>query len=409
MPITALAPDALETSAILTQTLEKLSLAQDLTAITQTVADAARRLARADGATFVLRDQDKCYYADEDAISPLWKGQRFPMSACISGWCMLEKKVVCVPDIYQDNRIPQDAYRPTFVKSLCMVPIREADPIGAIGHYWGQENAPSPEQVKALQVLANSAAVALENLELRNSIRHTQSEGDGWKTKAGELEAAMHSLAHDLRNPVGMMSGLAELARLECSKQANPQLARYLDLISETAQQTDFRIERILALYRLTSCKLEKSRMDLSQLSRQLLAKMRVQLAEREVREEVAEGLVVHADPSLMQLVLENLFSNALKYSGKKPFSRIEVGSLAPVDNLTTIFVRDNGDGFNPADTHKLFRPLSRLHSEADFKGTGLGLFSVARIIELHGGRIRAEARPKEGATFFFSLPLASA
>ena len=114
---------------------QELSHARDLNTVMSIVREAARELTGADGATFVLRDGDKCYYAEENAISPLWKGQRFPMSICISGWVMMNAQSAVIEDIYADARIPVAAYRPTFVKSLAMVPIRTNNPIGAIGNY----------------------------------------------------------------------------------------------------------------------------------------------------------------------------------------------------------------------------------------------------------------------------------
>ena len=108
----------------------------------------ARELCGADGATFVLRDDDRCFYADEDAIAPLWKGKRFPMEACISGWVMIHREAVAIGDIYADARIPADAYRPTFVKSLAMVPIRTKAPIGAIGNYWASHHEVSEDDEK---------------------------------------------------------------------------------------------------------------------------------------------------------------------------------------------------------------------------------------------------------------------
>src|ERR1051325_508535 len=101
--------------------VQELSLARDLETVMSVVRRTARELTGADGATFVLRDGDKCFYAEENAIAPLWKGQRFPMSACISGWTMLNKQSAIIEDIYADSRVPADAYRPTFVKSLVMV------------------------------------------------------------------------------------------------------------------------------------------------------------------------------------------------------------------------------------------------------------------------------------------------
>ena len=150
----------------LIETIQQLSLARSVEHIQAIVRHTARRLTGADGATFVLRDGDLCHYADEDAIAPLWKGQRFPMSACISGWVMLNREAAMLPDIYADDRIPADAYRPTFVKSLLMVPIRKLDPIGAIGNYWAERHEPSDREVMLLQALADSTAMAMENVRM---------------------------------------------------------------------------------------------------------------------------------------------------------------------------------------------------------------------------------------------------
>ena len=159
----------------LVEVVQQLSLAHDLQAVMDVVRHAARTLTGADGATFVLRDGDQCFYAEEDAISPLWKGRRFPMSICISGWTMLHREPAVIEDIYADERIPADAYRPTFVKSLAMVPIRTQNPVGAIGNYWAKTYRPFPEQVKILQALADTTAVALENVrvygELNQKVR----------------------------------------------------------------------------------------------------------------------------------------------------------------------------------------------------------------------------------------------
>jgi len=147
-----------------------LSMARGLDEIMATVRGRMRQLLGADGLTFVLRDGDKCYYADEDAISPLWKGQRFPLSACISGWAMLHRQTAVIEDIYADDRIPHAAYRPTFVKSLVMTPVRQEDPVAAIGAYWAERMSPSQVQVDILARVANSAAVAMTNVALTQSL-----------------------------------------------------------------------------------------------------------------------------------------------------------------------------------------------------------------------------------------------
>lgn len=172
----------------LVDVVQQLSLARDIPTVQDIVRHAARRLTGADGATFVLRDGDRCQYADEDAIAPLWKGQRFPMSACISGWAMLHRQPAVIEDIYADDRIPHDAYRPTFVKSLVMVPIRTLDPVGAIGNYWAVRHAPTADEVRLLQALADTTAVAMENVrvfaELEERVR----------ARTAELEAANRNL-----------------------------------------------------------------------------------------------------------------------------------------------------------------------------------------------------------------------
>lgn len=150
----------------LVNVIQKLSLARDLENIMAIVRVAARELTNADGASFVLRDKDQCFYADENAIAPLWKGQRFPMKICIGGWTMNNRQPVAIEDIYEDERIPFAAYQPTFVKSLVMVPIRMLDPIGAIGVYWANQHQPTANEVEILQALADTTAVAMENVQV---------------------------------------------------------------------------------------------------------------------------------------------------------------------------------------------------------------------------------------------------
>ncbi len=149
--------------------VQELSLAKSLEDIQGIVSVVARELTGCDGATIVLNDNDgeNCFYADEDAIAPLWKGKRFPQSMCISGWVMRNKAHVVIPDIYEDDRIPADAYRPTFVKSLVMVPIRTLSPVGAIGNYWATRHEATTQEVQLLQALADATSLAMENIRVR--------------------------------------------------------------------------------------------------------------------------------------------------------------------------------------------------------------------------------------------------
>ncbi|MBE9228266.1 diguanylate cyclase [Phormidium sp. LEGE 05292] len=170
--------------------VQELSLARNLETIMAIVRVAARFLTNADGASFVLRDRDQCFYADEDAIAPLWKGQRFPLKICIGGWTMRNRQPAIIPDVYGDERIPYVAYQPTFVKSMAMVPIRTLDPIGSIGVYWANLHQPTIQEVKLLQALADTTAVAMENVqvysELEARVRQRTAELEAVNTKLRE-------------------------------------------------------------------------------------------------------------------------------------------------------------------------------------------------------------------------------
>lgn len=153
--------------------IARIVAARDLDGLITATRRAARELTRADGVTFVLRAGHSCYYVDEEAIGPLWKGQRFPLEQCISGWVMLNKTPAVIPDIYDDPRVPHAAYRPTFVRSLVMVPVRKEDPIAAIGAYWQTLAAPNDEHVRIIELLAEAAGTMLSSGQLGARLRET--------------------------------------------------------------------------------------------------------------------------------------------------------------------------------------------------------------------------------------------
>jgi GAF domain-containing protein len=142
---------------------DRLARAEDLDEIIAIVRSSARAICSADGVTFVLRDNDRCYYVEEDAIGPLWKGQKFPMATCISGWTMLNGKTAVIDDIFVDPRIPHDVYRKTFVKSLIMTPVGKDTAVAAIGAYWRDFRAFSEHEVAAIVALAASVGNAMKS------------------------------------------------------------------------------------------------------------------------------------------------------------------------------------------------------------------------------------------------------
>ncbi len=387
---------------VLTRTVERLSTASNLGEVTTAVAEAVRDLAGADGATFVLREDGQCFYADESAIAPLWKGHRFPLTSCVSGWAMLHRQTVVIPDIYLDERVPHDAYRPTFVTSLAMAPVRSAEPVGAIGAYWAEHTVPDAATVRRLEILANSAAVALENLELRGAIRRRSEERDRLAARADELDAAIHTLVHDLRSPLGAITGFAEL--IEDSRDP-ASTATYAATILRAGERMAAQIDRMLDVFRITSRPLEPETVDLTLCAREIGEDLARQHPERRICIEIADGLRAQADPVLIHSLLENLLGNAVKYSAHAPEALVEMFRVDGDELLTTFAVRDNGDGFDPADADRMFQPLVRLHDQEQFPGTGLGLASVARIVEMHGGAIAAAGARGQGATFTFTLP----
>jgi len=146
----------------------RLARAPTTADIIETVRAGARRLIGSDGIAFVMRDGDHCHYVEEDAVGPLWKGKRFPMATCISGWSMLHRQTVVISNIFQDQRIPHDLYRLTFVRSLIMAPIRRDDPVGALGAYWREQREASHAEVEAVEALADAAGAALTALARRS-------------------------------------------------------------------------------------------------------------------------------------------------------------------------------------------------------------------------------------------------
>lgn len=388
----------------LIEVVQQLSLARKLETVQAIVRRAARELTGSDGATFVLRDGEFCHYADEDAISPLWKGERFPMTSCISGWAMLNRLPAVIEDIYADSRIPHDAYRPTFVKSLVMVPIRATAPIGAIGNYWATPHAATPGEIRLLQALADSTSIAMENIRLYSELEERVLQRTAELEAANhDLEAFSYSVSHDLRSPLAGISGFADLLQDDFGPVIGAVGKQYLDGIFSDVNRMGNLIDDLLMLAKVGKESIRRGTVDLAELARPIMLKLHASAPQRQVDWILPERLIVDGDPGLLRVALENLLANAWKYSSKQKRARIEL-SVVPSSQPQTIFVKDNGAGFNPKEAHKLFGVFQRLHSRDEFPGTGIGLTTVRRIIEKHGGRIWAEGAVNQGATFSFTL-----
>jgi signal transduction histidine kinase len=218
-----------------------------------------------------------------------------------------------------------------------------------------------------------------------------------------ELETFSYSVSHDLRGPLRAIGGFSKALQDGYADRLDEQGRHYLERVQSATRRMSQLIEALLGLARLTRSPLNRERVDITSLAREILVELGARDPERAAGCQVEEGLEADADPRLIAALLENLLGNAWKYSSKEASARIEVGR-EPRDGEAVFFVRDNGVGFDMAHAKGLFTPFQRLHSDAQFEGTGIGLVTVQRIVARHGGRVWAEASPGRGATFFFTL-----
>jgi len=220
-----------------------------------------------------------------------------------------------------------------------------------------------------------------------------------------ELEAFSYSVSHDLRAPLRHVLGFVELLQHDAGPSLSEKSLRQLTTISQSAKRMGDLIDDLLAFSRIGQSEIEKAEVDLNELVREALGDLQGETKDRKIVWTIHPLPAVRADRDLMGLVLVNLISNALKFTGGRPEARIEIGCAPGGDAETVVFVRDNGVGFDPKYTQKLFGVFQRLHSQSEFEGTGIGLANVQRIIHRHGGRAWGEGVVDSGATFYFSIP----
>jgi len=218
-----------------------------------------------------------------------------------------------------------------------------------------------------------------------------------------ELEAFAYAVSHDLRAPLRSMSGFSQILYDSAPPQLDDKSRHYLRRIHDSSLRMSTLIEDLLSLSRINRSELTLRPVDLSQIAAESGATVRDRYPGRAVELTIEPGMTVNGDTRLLRIAMENLLDNAWKYSAGATPAKIEVGSQ-PTPEGRIYFVRDNGIGFDMQYAGKLFGPFQRLHSEAQFPGSGIGLVTVQRILARHGGRIWAHAEPDRGATFHFTL-----
>lgn len=385
----------------LIEVVQDLSHARELESIMRIVRKAARDLTGADGATFVLRDNDHCYYADEDAIGPLWKGQRFPIHACISGWVMMNASPVIIEDIFQDPRIPIDAYRPTFVKSMAMVPIRRDTAVGAIGNYWATMRRPTEEEILILQSLAHVTSVAMENVDL-----YGQLQGKIWALENSNEELAKFAWAasHDLKSPLRAIDHLSLWIEEELGETLNGKSREYMDKLRGRVARMEKLLDDILKYAHLEG-NIDADGDDeiadgkILQDDLYMLVNLPAQFALRV--EDSFKNIRARRLP--LQRVLCNLVDNAIKHHDREN-GVIYIGVREELSRY--IFtVRDDGPGIAPEYQKRVFEMFQTLKPRDRKEGSGMGLSMVKKILAVNGGVITLDSQPGSGCCFTFTWP----
>ncbi|WP_455204783.1 sensor histidine kinase, partial [Kaarinaea lacus] len=219
-----------------------------------------------------------------------------------------------------------------------------------------------------------------------------------------ELESYSYSIAHDLRAPLRSIIGFSQIVIEDVGDRLGESEGQYLHKIVNAGKHMSQLIDDILELGRLSRVDVEMQEVNISQIANDVVEELMSTDVARQVDVTISSEMKAKADPQLIRVSLQNLIGNAWKYSAKTPHPKIEIGVYG-VNRIRTFYIKDNGAGFDMRYKDKLFKPFQRLHGEKDFEGTGIGLATVERIIERHGGKIWAVADINKGATFYFTLP----
>lgn len=244
------------------------------------------------------------------------------------------------------------------------------------------------------------------NEEIEEHLRteeQLEKSAHGLRLAKNQLDAYSYTLAHDLRTPLRAIISFTQIVREDCADKLDAENLHHLDRIHHAGKHMSALIDDLVQLTRISQTTVKPAECDISAIATALLEQHRQADPDREISCRVQPGMRIFGDPKLIEQLLGNLIDNAWKYTRKTASPSIEIG-MERQRGVKYVYVRDNGAGFDMQYINKLFEPFQRLHTEAEFEGTGIGLASVRRVVEMHNGEIRAEAAPGKGCTISFSL-----
>jgi PAS domain S-box-containing protein len=376
--------------------------------VTRIICRAARELTHAEGASFVLREGGTVFHVDENAVAPLWKGRRFPIESCISGMVMLERQAIVIENIYEDERVPIDAYHPTFVQSLAMMPVGPDAPNAAIGVYWARRHRASSEELSLLRSLAAAANLALSRSQSYEAMRRARIEAEEANRLKDEFLA---NLSHELRTPLTSILGWS---RLLLTDNLNPAiLPQAIQTIERNARAQLRIVEDLLDVSRIISgkLKLEMREIELAPVIAAAVEIVRPMAATKSINLQIeldCERDTVRGDAERLQQIVWNLLSNAVKFT---PRGGIVCARLRCKDaDYAEIEVEDTGQGIAKEFLPFIFDRFRQADGSTTrtHGGLGLGLAITRYLTEMHGGTVRVESEGfGRGAKFIVRLPLA--
>lgn len=326
---------------------------------------------------------------------------------------MRHKVAAVIPDIYQDPRVPTDVYRPTFVKSMVMVPIRKENPIGAIGNYWAKSHEPSEREIELLQSLADSASIAISNIQLLENLQRSLEQ-----EKRAHLEVDRQlslrdefiSIAsHELKTPLTPVLIHVQVLQklLSASALAPPRPEKLLQSVSSIEKQLrrfDQLVENLLDVSRIRLGKLQmrsEEGVDLGEIIEKTVGQFQ-SISPSVIDTQLEGNLAGNWDRMRIEQIVTNLISNAIRYGEGR---RILVGARNEGDSVE-LYCQDQGVGIPKEARERIFQRFERASKIESYGGLGLGLFIVRQIVAQHGGSIWVESEPGKGSTFHIRLPL---